>query len=104
MEYRTGRPGSPGTPPSYTPARMDRRSLLKALSVFASAAALESCAAKHLTSASIARPAAEPPLLKLPKVNVQTDREIRTVVGLRPVPAIGVRGRGTEARRQTRRP
>jgi hypothetical protein len=28
MGYRTGRPGNPGTPPSYTSARMDRRSLL----------------------------------------------------------------------------
>lgn len=86
MGYRTGRPGNPGTPASYTPARMDRRSLLKALGMIASAAALEGCAAKHVTSAATPppAPAAEAALLKLPKVNLQTDREIRTVVGLRP--------------------
>ena len=30
MGYRTASLGNPGTPPSYTPARMDRRSVLKA--------------------------------------------------------------------------
>src|SRR5271167_2500703 len=76
----------PGTPPSYTPARMDRRSVLKALGMLASAAALEGSAAKHVASAATPppAPAAEATLLKLPKVNVQPDREIRTVVGLRP--------------------
>jgi D-amino-acid oxidase len=64
---------------------MERRSALKALGVLAGAAALEGCAAKHVASAVTAPPpAAGPSLLKLPKVNVQPDREIRTVVGLRP--------------------
>ena len=62
---------------------MDRRSALKALGIFAGAAALESCAARHVTQAA-APPPPQPSLLKLPKVNVRPDREIRTVVGLRP--------------------
>jgi D-amino-acid oxidase len=61
---------------------MDRRSALQALFVMAGAAALEGCAAKRVSRASTAL--APSPLLKLPKVNVQPDREIRTVVGLRP--------------------
>lgn len=64
---------------------MDRRSALKALGVLAGAAALEGCAAKHVaTTASPPPPAAAPQLINLPKVHVQPDREIRTVVGLRP--------------------
>ncbi len=64
---------------------MDRRSALKALGVLAGTAALEGCAAKRVASAAAPpAPAAQPPQLKLPKVNVQPDREIRTVVGLRP--------------------
>ena len=63
---------------------MDRRSALKALGILAGTAALESCAAKHVTQAATPPPPAALPLLKLPKVNVQADREIRTVVGLRP--------------------
>lgn len=63
---------------------MDRRSVLKALGIFAGAAALEGCAPRHVAQATAPPPAAESPLLKLPKVNVQADREIRTVVGLRP--------------------
>ncbi len=86
MGYRTASLGNPGSAPSYTPARMDRRSVLKALGMLASAAALEGCAAKHVTLAATPPPvpAAGSALLKLPKVNVQPDREIRTVVGLRP--------------------
>jgi D-amino-acid oxidase len=61
---------------------MDRRSALEALMVMAGAAALEGCAAKRVSQASAAL--APSPLLKLPKVNVAPDREIRTVVGLRP--------------------
>ncbi len=62
---------------------MDRRSALKALGLLAGTAALEGCAARHVTLAATLRPAVSP-LLKLPKVNVQPDREIRTIVGLRP--------------------
>ena len=72
---------------------MDRRSVLKALGLFAGSAALESCAAKHITSA-IPPPPAGPPLLKLPKVNVQADREIRTITGLRPFRPSGFVVRG----------
>lgn len=63
---------------------MDRRSALKAIGILAGTAALEGCAAKHVASA--AAPAAPSPstLLQLPKVDVQPDREIRTIVGLRP--------------------
>lgn len=63
---------------------MDRRSALKALGILAGTAALESCAAKHVTQTPTPPPPLTPSLLKLPKVNVQADREIRTVVGLRP--------------------
>jgi D-amino-acid oxidase len=64
---------------------MDRRSALKALGLLAGTAALEGCAARHVAQAATPAPApVESPLLKLPKVNVQPDREIRTVVGLRP--------------------
>ncbi len=45
---------------------------------------LEGCAAKHVSQAAVPPPPQAPPLLKLPKVNVSPDREIRTVVGLRP--------------------
>ena len=45
---------------------------------------LEGCAAKHVSQAAVPPPPLAPPLLKLPKVNVSPDREIRTVVGLRP--------------------
>jgi glycine/D-amino acid oxidase-like deaminating enzyme len=62
---------------------MDRRSALKALGLLAGAAALEGCAAKHVAQVAIPPPATSP-LLSLPRVNVQPDREIRTVVGLRP--------------------
>jgi glycine/D-amino acid oxidase-like deaminating enzyme len=62
---------------------MDRRSALKALGLLAGTAALEGCAARHIAQ-SVTAPPAAPQLLKLPKVNVQPDREIRTVVGLRP--------------------
>ena len=62
---------------------MDRRSALKALGILAGAAALEGCAAKHAVQAAIPPPPGNA-LLKLPKVNVASDREIRTVVGLRP--------------------
>ena len=62
---------------------MDRRSALKALGILAGTAALESCAAKHVTPAATAAPP-PPALLRLPKVKVQPEREIRTVVGLRP--------------------
>ena len=66
MGYRAASLGNPGTAPSYTPARMDRRSVLNALGMLASAAALDSCAAKHITSAAAPppAPAAEPALLK----------------------------------------
>lgn len=74
---------------------MDRRSALKALGVFAGAAALEGCAAKHLASAgAVPPPIAGPALLKLPKVNVQPDREIRTIAGLRPFRPSGFVVRG----------
>jgi len=63
---------------------MDRRSALQALGILAGTAALESCAAKRETQAATPLAPAPLPLLKLPKVNVQPDREIRTVVGLRP--------------------
>jgi D-amino-acid oxidase len=62
---------------------MDRRTALKALGLLAGTAALEACAARHVAQAATPAPV-ESPLLKLPKVNVQPDREIRTVVGLRP--------------------
>jgi D-amino-acid oxidase len=63
---------------------MDRRSAIKALGILAGTAALEGCAVKHIASAAPPTPPVLSPLLKLPKVNVQPDREIRTVVGLRP--------------------
>lgn len=44
----------------------------------------QSCAAKHVAPTAPAPTPVALPLLKLPKVNVQPDREIRTVVGLRP--------------------
>ena len=62
---------------------MDRRSALKALGLLASTAVLEGCAARHLGQAATL-PLPTSPLLKLPKVNVQPDREIRTIVELRP--------------------
>jgi len=62
---------------------MDRRSALKAFGLLAGAAALEGCAIRHVAQAATPAPI-ESPLLKLPKVDVQPDREIRTVVGLRP--------------------
>jgi D-amino-acid oxidase len=62
---------------------MDRRSALKALGLLAGAVALEGCAARHITQAATPGPPLSP-LLRLPKVNVQSDREIRTIVGLRP--------------------
>jgi D-amino-acid oxidase len=71
-------------PPQIYFATMDRRSALKALGILAGAAALEGCAGKHIASAAVAPPPPAAPLLRLPKVNVQPDREIRTVVGLRP--------------------
>lgn len=52
--------------------------------MLAGVAALEGCASKHVLSPATPPPTVESPLLKLPKVNVQLDREIRTVVGLRP--------------------
>ena len=61
---------------------MDRRSALKALAVAAGTAALEACSGKHISSAIPVAPS--PALLKLPRVNVQPDREIRTITGLRP--------------------
>jgi D-amino-acid oxidase len=63
---------------------MDRRSALKAIGILAGAAAMEGCASKQITQAAIPPAPAATPLLRLPKVNVQPDREIRTVVGLRP--------------------
>ena len=65
----------------YTLPRMDRRDALKSLGVFAASAALESCAGKRIARAPV--PGSRP-LLKLAKVNVAPEREIRTVVGLRP--------------------
>ena len=62
---------------------MDRRAALKALGLLAGTAVLEGCAARHVTQAATPPPPISP-LLKLPKVNVQPDREIRTIVGLRP--------------------
>lgn len=62
---------------------MDRRSALKALGILTGTAALEACAAKRVVSVAPPLPSG-PPLLKLPKVDVRPDREIRTVVGLRP--------------------
>ncbi len=63
---------------------MDRRAALKSLSILAGAIALEGCAAKHVAQAAVPAAPTSAPLLKLPKVNVSADREIRTVVGLRP--------------------
>lgn len=63
---------------------MDRRAALKSLGILAGTIALEGCAAKHVSQAAIPSAPAAPPLLKLPKVNISPDREIRTVVGLRP--------------------
>ncbi len=64
---------------------MDRRSALKALGILAGSTALESCAGKRITRVATASPpAAGRPLLKLPKVNVQAERDIRTIAGLRP--------------------
>ncbi len=62
---------------------MDRRAALKALGLLAGTAVLEGCTARHLSQAATPPPPISP-LLKLPKVNVQPDREIRTIVGLRP--------------------
>lgn len=62
---------------------MDRRTALKSLGVLAGAIVLEGCANKRLSQAAVPPPPA-PSLLRLPKVNVSPDREIRTVVGLRP--------------------
>jgi glycine/D-amino acid oxidase-like deaminating enzyme len=62
---------------------MDRRSALKALGILAGTVALPSCATRHVTQAATPPPP-QPALLKLQKVNVSPDREIRTVVGLRP--------------------
>jgi glycine/D-amino acid oxidase-like deaminating enzyme len=63
---------------------MDRRSALKAIGILAGTAAFEGCAAKHVASVALPPPPSQPTPLKLPKVNVAPDREIRTVVGLRP--------------------
>ncbi len=63
---------------------MDRRSALRALGVLAASAALEGCASKRNARAATAPTPTRRPLLKLAKVNVAPDREIRTVVGLRP--------------------
>ena len=63
---------------------MDRRAALQALLVMAGAAAFEGCAAKHVSQSTTALAPNATPLLKLPKVKVSPDREIRTVVGLRP--------------------
>src|ERR1700761_6720611 len=63
---------------------MDRRAALKSLSVVAGAIVLEGCAAKHVSQAAVLPAPPAPALLKLPKVRVAPDREIRTVVGLRP--------------------
>ena len=63
---------------------MDRRAALKSLGILAGTAALEACAAKHVPLPAAAPPLSALPLLKLPKVNVQPDREIRTIAGLRP--------------------
>jgi len=63
---------------------MDRRSAIKAIGILAGTAAMEACAPKHVGQAALPAPPLPSPLLKLPKVNVQADREIRTVVGLRP--------------------
>ena len=63
---------------------MDRRTALKSLGILAGAIALEGCAAKHVAQAAVPAAPTAAPLLKLPKVNVSADREIRTVVGLRP--------------------
>lgn len=68
---------------------MDRRAALKSLGVLAGAIALEGCATKHVSQAVVAPPPSLPPLLKLPKVKVSAEREIRTVVGLRPFRASG---------------
>jgi len=63
-------------------ARIDWRAALKAPGVLAGAAALESCAAKHLARARcLHRPRG---FLRVPKVNVQAGREIRPIAGLRP--------------------
>jgi glycine/D-amino acid oxidase-like deaminating enzyme len=62
---------------------MDRRTALKLIGV-AAAATLEGCAAKQIHRVSTVVPPSLPPTLKLPKVDVRPDREIRTVVGLRP--------------------
>jgi glycine/D-amino acid oxidase-like deaminating enzyme len=61
---------------------MDRRSVLKTLGIVASSYLLEACAPKRLPQASVL--VVQPRLIRLPKVNVAADREIRTVVGLRP--------------------
>lgn len=63
---------------------MDRRSALKAIGILAGTAALEGCAAKHIASTAAPSAPSLSALLKLPKVDVQPDREIRTIVGLRP--------------------
>ncbi len=62
---------------------MDRRSALKALGILTGTVTLQACAGKRVTQA-VPTPPSQPSVLKLPKVNVQADREIRTVVGLRP--------------------
>jgi glycine/D-amino acid oxidase-like deaminating enzyme len=63
---------------------MDRRSLLKALGIFAGTAALESCTGKRVVRAAAPPPPTGRSLLKLPRVDVSPEREIRTVAGLRP--------------------
>ncbi len=62
---------------------MDRRFLLKGLGMLAGSVVLQGCAGKHVAQAVVPPPSPRP-LLKLPRVDVQADREIRTVVGLRP--------------------
>ena len=63
---------------------MDRRTALKLIGMAAAASTIEGCAAKRTVGAAIASPPSLPPTLKLPKVDVQPDREIRTLAGLRP--------------------
>ena len=76
--------GVSALPPKLYSPTMDRRAALKSLGILAGAIALDGCASKHVSQAAIPPAPTAPPLLKLPKVDVSPDREIRTVVGLRP--------------------
>jgi D-amino-acid oxidase len=66
---------------------ISRRALLKALATFSASCAVEGCAAKRIHSATNVAA----PQIRLPKVLISEDREIRTTVCLRPFRSPGFR-------------